>query len=316
MKNLPDYKATAQSLWQGRNDTPPDERFFQRVRCVDARSFSFSQAGPKQAFLGFCCDEGIRRNEGRVGARLGPDSLRKQLAKLAIHQDKHYIDLGNIECRFHQLESAQEQFAALITQCHRNQLFTIALGGGHEIAWAHFQGLAPIYPRLAIINFDAHFDIRPTTGKQQGNSGTPFAQIKEYCDENHREFHYCCLGIQSFANTKSLFSRAKDWNISYLTATQLNQEPLSTQIAFINQFMHNHEAIYLSICLDVFDECFAPGVSAPQSMGVSPLQSIPLLKYIMQSGKVISIDVAELSPSLDENDKTSRLAARLLAELI
>jgi formiminoglutamase len=40
------------------------------------------------------------------------------------------------------------------------------------------------------------------------------------------------------------------------------------------------------------------------------------LKNIIQSGKVVEIDIAELSPLLEEHDKTSRFAARLLAELL
>lgn len=47
-----------------------------------------------------------------------------------------------------------------------------------------------------------------------------------------------------------------------------------------------------------------------------PWQTISLLKIITQSGKVKGLDIAKLSPALDENDKTSRLAARLLAELL
>ena len=69
LTKLQNYHPTRQALWQGRKDSLPGERFFQHVQCVDIRSFSL--AGKQQSILlGFCCDEGIRRNEGRVGARL------------------------------------------------------------------------------------------------------------------------------------------------------------------------------------------------------------------------------------------------------
>jgi formiminoglutamase len=91
---------------------------------------------------------------------------------------------------------------------------------------------------------------------------------------------------------------------------------LAWHLAFLDDFMLSLDHIYLTICLDVLAECFAPGVSAPQPLGLSPWQTLPLLKYIIQSGKVVSLDIAELSPPLDQEQKTARLAALIIAELL
>lgn len=310
-----EYKKTEESLWQGRNDTPPNEAYYQLVKCVDAYTYDYTQSQSSVALIGFCSDEGIRRNEGRIGAKLGPITIRKQLARLSIHKKQQMIDLGDIHCIKNNLEASQQSFANLISQCHANKIRSIAFGGGHEIAWAHFQGLIPHYKKLGIINFDAHFDIRMNT-TSESTSGTPFAQVHQYCQQNNTPFHYCCLGIQNSANSPTLLQRAKDWGVSFLTAEQMYETSTHYQLKFIEKFISNLDAIYLTICMDVFSESYAPGVSAPQPLGLSPWQCIPLLKYLTQSGKVVSIDVAELSPPLDENEKTSRLSARLLAEII
>ena len=315
LANILNYEPASDDLWQGRADSLPRERFFQHVQCVDIRSHSLTET-KQPVILGFSCDEGIRRNEGRLGAKAGPDKLRSQLAKLACHTEKQFIDIGNIICPDDQLEIAQQQFSHLISHCHQQRLKTVAFGGGHEIAWAHFQGLIPHYPNIGIINFDAHFDIRPLKDGQYGTSGTPFSQIHTHCQQNRLSFNYCCLGIQEIGNTKSLFERAHDWGVSYLTAEQLNTESFAWQTAFLDEFILRHDYLYLTICLDVFAECFAPGVSAPQATGLSPWQALPLLKYIAQTGKVVSIDIAELSPVLDQEQKTSRLAAAIIAELL
>ncbi len=315
LTDLRHYEKTNPKLWHGRKDSLPDERFFQHIQSVDLLTFSLKNR-TEYILVGFCSDEGIKRNEGRIGAKDGPDKLREQLGKLACHTDLQCLDVGNIVCQNGQLEEAQLEFATLLHDCHENGLRTLAFGGGHEIAWGHFKGLNTHYPKIGIINFDAHFDIRPLQQDQYGTSGTPFWQIKNHCDLNHHPFHYCCLGIQTCANTKSLFTRAKDWDIAYLTAEQIHHESFKNQTAFLDQFMRDHQHLYLSICLDVFADCYAPGVSAPQATGLSPSQVLPLLKYIVQTGKVVSIDIAELSPPLDLQDKTSRLAAIIIAELL
>lgn len=311
LKDSSNYEPTDASIWQGRKDSLPRERFFQCIHSIDLQTQSLKKTQDGTAILGFCSDEGIRRNEGRIGAKLGPLHLRQQLAKLACYYPFPLVDLGNIVCNPNQLEIAQDQFARLVHHAHQQGYKTVALGGGHEIAWGHFLGLAPHYSKLAIINFDAHFDLRPGCA----TSGTSFRQIAEYC-LNNRTFHYCCLGIQEVANTKSLFSIAKELNVAYLSAERMNQENLAWQLDFINRFIINHDAIYLTVCLDVFSECLAPGVSAPQALGLTAWQALPLLKSILQTGKVVGLDVAELSPPLDQEQKTERFAAHLLAEML
>lgn len=313
--NLSNYQAAIPNLWQGRQDTSAGERFFQNIRFPKEQSELISR-DKKTVFAGFASDAGVIRNLGRPGAKSGPDQIKTCLARLPCPKDQLYVDVGNIVCEHDDLETSQAQFAEIIRFCIQHGHRTVALGGGHEIAWAHYQGLCKQYPKIGIINFDAHFDLRPHQKGQPGNSGTPFSQIALYCQENKLPFHYCCLGIQPFGNTASLFTRAKELNVNYLTAEDIFTKSLAWQFAFLDEFMLNLDHIYLSICLDVFSESFAPGVSAPQPLGLTPWHALPLLKYIMQSGKVISLDVAELSPPLDQDQKTARLAAMIIAELL
>jgi formiminoglutamase len=314
-ENLSNYRPPNPALWQGRKDTIHAERFFQKIVFPTQQTELISKE-KKTIFLGFASDAGIRRNQGRAGAQLGPDQLRMQLAKLPCFSNQVFFDLGNIMCEQDELELAQSQFAQLISFCHQQGHQTIGFGGGHEIAWGHYQGLASHYFKLGIINFDAHFDLRPYQNGEPGTSGTPFSQIANWCEDNQRQFEYCCLGIQQLGNTATLFERASKLNVRYLSAQDIYEHSLAWHQAFLDDFMLHLDHIYLTICLDVLAECFAPGVSAPQPLGLTPWQILPLLKYIMQSGKVVSLDIAELSPPLDQDLKTARLAALIIAELL
>ncbi|MDS8610512.1 arginase family protein, partial [Streptococcus pneumoniae] len=74
----------------------------------------------------------------------------------------------------------------------------IVLGGGHETAYGHYLGLkSSLQPdeQLAVINLDAHFDLRPydQTGP---NSGTGFRQMADHAKEESKDFPYLILGIQ------------------------------------------------------------------------------------------------------------------------
>lgn len=308
------YEPPASSCWQGRTDSLPNERFFQRVQPIDLQNGPI----PEQAtvLLGFASDEGIRRNHGRPGASAGPYAFREQLARLAAGQAPAFYDAGNIVCREQRLEEAQQELALVITELHAHKCRTLVIGGGHEVAFGHFSGLSKVYSKLGIINFDAHFDLRMPDPAFYSTSGTPFFQIASLCEENNQPFRYGCIGIQLQSNTRSLLETAERLKVEYMTAEQMSTSHLAWQTAFLDDLMISQDAIYLSICMDVFAECYAPGVSAPQALGITPWQALPLLKYILQTGKVVSLDMAELSPPLDNHQQTARLAAHIAAQLL
>lgn len=302
------------NLWQGRTDALPFEQLYQHVQPISLDCLTTSNVQCGFAIVGFCCDEGIRRNQGRPGAFEGPQAIRKMLGKLATHffHPLSLFDVGNIVCTDHRLEEAQQALGTVVAQLLKHHLLPIVLGGGHETAWGHYQGLSThATASLGIINIDAHFDLRALTKDFKGHSGTPFLQIAEHCKTQGIPFDYFCIGIQKHANTQSLFETAKRWNVNYLQADDLILKPLESA-ATLDKFLAAHHNIYLSICLDVFGIAFAPGVSAPQALGLTPWQLLPLLQKISQSGKVIAIDLVEVSPPLDHDNKTAMLAASLL----
>ena len=307
------YQAPTPSLWQGRADSAANERFFQVVKQIDLNRRALSELEPGLAIIGFACDEGVKRNLGRIGAAQGPDELKQQLAKLPIFSTPHLYDLGNITCLDQDLEQAQIKLGQLIDNCHQNNLKTLVLGGGHETAWGHYLGLKPHYPDLGIINFDAHFDLR---NENRSTSGTPFLQIAHDKQALEQSFDYLCYGIQQTANTASLFETAEQLDVKYLTNQHIHSQSLSWSTSEIEDFINLKNHLYISICLDVFSAAIAPGVSAPQPLGLLANEVLPILELIMKSEKVMSIDIVELNPKYDVNQITAKLASQLAAEVV
>ena len=93
------YVAPSQSIWRGRQDSPPRSCIYQIVQLLDL-SAPLPATASGFALLGFSCDEGIRRNHGRVGAAEGPKSIREMLGRLSIHKDDLICyNAGDITCQ-------------------------------------------------------------------------------------------------------------------------------------------------------------------------------------------------------------------------
>lgn len=314
------YIPPTPSLWSGRADTSPGERVFNFIQCIDLQNEHINTLSSdlKQfGIIGFCSDEGIRRNLGRLGAKQGPAALRKTLGNLATidyHDLIELYDFGDITCNNQNLEESQHALGEVISLLIKNNIIPIVLGGGHETSWGHYLGIADTnyHKGLGIINFDAHFDLRTPPQPSFGTSGTPFWQIAEIRHKQQLPFDYFCIGIQRSGNTKSLFDAAKQLGAEYILAEQLHSSTSADSETRLKTFLDKHSAIYLTICLDVFATAFAPGVSAPQALGIYPVQALRLLKLIMESKKVVSMDIVELSPPYDINEMTAKLAAGII----
>lgn len=308
--------------WQGRADTPPESSFFQimqNLNLLDTNSIEAPRKTQAFALIGFRCDEGIRRNFGRIGAAEGPTAIRQSLSRLPVQKHSFVCyDAGNVVCPDGDLEASQQALGELVEIFLREGIKPIVLGGGHELAWGHYQGIASTYPRasLGIINFDAHFDMRQLPPDGKGSSGTPFLQIAKAREAANLGFDYNCIGIQHSGNIHQLFETAKQYDTKIILADELHEGLVEKCVDFIDRAIDENEMIYVSICLDVFSSAFAPGVSAIQPLGLSPWHVIPLVRQLAASGKVVSYDIAELSPRYDFDQCTARLAANLVYEIM
>ena len=297
--------------WTGRIDPEPDSpRWHQRIQpLAEARE-------PGLALLGFACDEGVRRNHGRVGAAGGPLALRKALANLAWHRETPAFDAGDVICEDGDLAAAQARLARGVCALLEAGHLPLVLGGGHEVAFGSWSGLAEHFagrktaPKIGIVNFDAHFDLRDPAHVQ--SSGTPFAQIAEQCQARGWPFHYACLGVSRASNTRALFSRAAELNVLVREDHEMREAGLAAIATELETFLADCDALYLTIDIDVLPACEAPGVSAPAARGVPLALLEPLLEGLKRSGKLRLVDFAELNPNHDIDNRTAKAAARLI----
>ena len=334
---------SAKEYWDGRIDDTENFKSFRWHQWIDFIDLTddnklISNDIMGFCFLGFCCDKGVVRNKGRAGAAKGPKAIRREISNLPCRfsQDVKLFDAGDIVVGDRELEDAQQALSEAVEEILALGLFPILLGGGHEIAFGHYNGITSYLEKMkkddnylgidqkevetednkniGIVNFDAHFDIRPYP--DGGNSGTMFRQIADKCDRNDDSFDYFCMGIQKYGNTISLFEKAEELGTEYVLAKNIDDFNLFDILDRLNEFITEQDHIYLTICSDVFSSAYAPGVSASHSLGLEPEIVLKLIKHIIKTDKVISFDIAEVSPRFDMDNSTAHLAAIIIFAVI
>lgn len=314
------YSPPSSAIWNGRWDGGENAYFHQIVRPIDlSRTYEPLQKG-SFGLIGFCCDEGIRRNSGRLGAVMGPPRLRESLGKFPVLTDSlfTFYDFGDVHCSDGNLEASQKLLGQIISELFRQNIHPLIFGGGHELAWGTYQGIATSFPqsKIGIINFDAHYDVRPLLEGDKGTSGSSFYQIALDRANRDLEFNYLCVGVQQYSNSKQLFERAQQLNSVIIYAHDIVEQGVDTQRAIIRSFIAKCEYIYLTICMDVFDSSACPGVSAPQVLGLHPWHLLTLMREVIDSGLTLCLEIAELSPSHDIQMQSARLGATLACDYV
>ena len=307
------YRLPISTPWTGRTVDPAlgIQYWHQAVELIDLTDPGFRGELPKIALLGYACDAGVRRNQGRPGAVQGPEAIRQRLAKLAFHhQDIFVEDVGDIFCKGDELEAAQHALATAVAQLLQSGRFPIVLGGGHDVAFGHFRGIRAAHPgaKIGIVNLDAHFDLRPV--RDAPNSGTPFWQILS--EEPADRVRYAAVGIQRASNPRELFDIAARQKVLYVLHDRCRPRDVESVAERLDDYLADCDHVYLTIDLDGISSAYAPGVSAPSPVGLEPRFVFGLVEKMLASGRVVSVDLAELNPEFDRDHSTANLAARLV----
>lgn len=290
-------------LWNGRLDSYEeiDLRLWQVVQEIKE-----AQEAGGVCFVGYDTDDGVVRNLGRKGAESGSNAIRKAIQSFPQLKGLKVYDYRNLEKK--SVEEAQKEYSKKIADVLKKGIFPIGLGGGHDIAYGSYLGIRKAHPdkKIGIINFDAHLDMRPYDKGR--TSGTSFKEIMD----NDKNVQYAIVGFQKMGNTERLIKTAEAFNVLIL------EEECSEELIIksLKEFIKKVDIVYVTFCMDVFDASTAPGVSAPVVMGLDPKKGKRLLRFLMETEKVVCVDFAEVNPVYDIDNMTAKLAGCLIYEVM
>jgi formiminoglutamase len=311
--------------------TPTDSKlFFTRNDSSDPRLGdwvkAFSPKSPKDflqipppawTLLGYPDDEGIAMNGGRPGAKEAPHWIRtyfyKMTPSLLNPRTQTLVDLGNVPADFplaERHERGRETVRASLAAGHR----TLSLGGGHDYGYADGAGFIDYClsknQRPVVINFDAHLDVRPTD--KGFHSGTPFNRLLTHYDS---KFDFIEVGLQNQCNSLTHLNWAKGKGAQILLYQDLQEVGLKSSLETLVKAFKGRPC-FLSVDIDAFTSNEAPGCSQSWATGLQIQDFLPTLKMLQETLDVRSLAIYEVSPPLDQDHRTSKLAALILHHTI
>ena len=184
----------------------------------------------------------------------------------------------------------------------------VVLGGDHAIpipVLRAFEGRGPI----TLVQIDQHIDWRQEVNGVTDGLSSPIRRASEMA---HIEDIFQ-IGLRATGSARQEeVDAALAYGAKLITAYDLHEDGVDAVLARIP----DGGRYYVTIDMDGMDPACAPGVAAPCPGGVSFVQARSLLRGLVRKGRVVGMDIVEITPRTDTNAATCITAGRLIVNLL
>jgi arginase len=298
---------------------------------------SFSSVVPKKIrVIGVPLDLG----QSRRGVDMGPSAVRVAGLEARLEALGHVVeDGGNVSVAIAEQKKEGHPHAKYLKEItatcakHAEQVIKtlesgkvpIVLGGDHSVAAGTVAGVAEFYRRqnqkIGLIWIDAHSDINTPESSPSGNvHGMPLAAIMglgppelanilnfspKVSPEN------CVLvGVRDIDAVEK--ENVRKAGIEVFTMRDIDERGMRTVMEEALRMAGRGTAGYhISLDMDWVDPEDAPGVGTPVRGGATYREAHLAMEIIADDGRMLSFEIVEVNPVIDEHNRTAELAVEL-----
>jgi arginase len=279
--------------------------------------------------------------QGRRGVDMGPSAMRVANLNARVASLGYVVeDRGNVPVE--QAEAAPEghprakYLPQIAATCHRLALLVaetlsgggvpVVLGGDHSVAVGSVSGVSHFFRErqqtVGLIWLDAHADMNTPESSPSGNvHGMPLACIAGHGPAELTDlFGYkpkippkniVIVGLRDVDQTEK--SNVAEYGVHAFTMRDIDERGMrSVMDEAIRLALDGTAGFHLSLDMDFVDPRDAPGVGTPVRGGVTYREAHLAMEVIGDSRRMVSMEVVEVNPVIDEVNRTADLAVELV----
>lgn len=204
--------------------------------------------------------------------------------------------------------------------------FPLIIGGDHSIAMGTVSGVSGHFreqgKKIGLIWFDAHGDMNTPSSSPSGNiHGMPLAHLLGQGDDDLKNiggFHpkvdpenVVLIGIRDIDAGERRIIRES--GIHAFTMREIDEQGMAAVAAQALEIVNDGTAgFHVSFDVDGCDPTVIPGSGTLVAGGVSFREAHLLLEYCADDGDMVSMEVVELNPFLDERNISAKRTLQLI----
>jgi agmatinase len=186
--------------------------------------------------------------------------------------------------------------------------FVVTLGGEHTISAASIHAHFEKHPRMTILQFDAHSDLRERYQGNQYSHASVMARVIEFFPPKN----IVQVGVRAQCIEEHRLIREKGITTFFAYEIHEGKHGKRWQDAVTRAL---GDEVYITFDVDYFDPSIMPATGTPEPGGFQWDETIALLKLIGKKKSIVGFDVVELAP-IKTNPFPSFLAAKLVYKIL
>lgn len=278
----------------------------------------------------------------RRGVDMGPSAiryagLRKQLLEMGLdYRDKGNIPVDIIEYHeenpkrerhIQQINHVNEMLADQVSKSLRKGCFPVVLGGDHSIAVGTVLGVQQELSNIGVIWMDAHGDFNNPQSSLTGNphgmslaacTGRGAAELTPFRQEDTPFVDpekVVIVGARSIDKEEGRL--LLEAGVTVFTISDIDMYGMrSIMEKAIEIAGAGTKGYHVSFDMDVLNPNEAPGVGTPVYGGLTYREAHLAAEMIAQDGRMVSMEIVEVNPILDNRNQTSEIAVTLVCSLL
>lgn len=279
---------------------------------------------------------------GRRGTDMGPSAVRyAQLQAELEHLGYRVTDLGNVSFPVvERLEEGDpraryadaivrvcEEVDRAVTAALRQGALPVVLGGDHSLSLGSVAAVVRDRPEVGLLWLDAHGDFNTPDTSPSGNVhgmvlaclvgfGLPsLVRVGGFGPKLSPQ--YCALvGTRQLDPGERELLRSS--GVQVFTMKDVDRYGVGEVVQRALDVVTDggKRSLYVSLDMDVVDPAHAPGVATPCAGGLSYREVHLAMELVADWGTLLCMDVVEINPILDAQNRTARLATELVASAL
>lgn len=201
--------------------------------------------------------------------------------------------------------AASRAIRSLADELVQTDRLLVSVGGEHAVTWPLVEAHRRLWPDLAVVQIDAHADMRDDYMGSIHNHACPMKRLMD------AGVHVTGIGIRSMDASERPYlrsDRSRLW-LAHEVAGRLEQrtDEILTGIP--------DRPVYLTIDLDGLDPAVCPAVGTPVPGGLGWYETLAFIRALASSRPIVGADVVELSPR-DDLHLADAVAAKLVYKIV
>lgn len=199
----------------------------------------------------------------------------------------------------------------------------IFLGGDHSAAIGTVGGVTHD-TEIGLIWIDAHGDFNtPATSESQNVHGMALAVLlglgpQDLVDLGRpgpkvKPENVALVGIRDLDDKEKVLIKAS--GCAVFTMREVDEIGVRAVLSKILEKFSRLDNIHISLDLDVIDPLDAPGVGTPSQGGLTYREGQLIMEILADTNKLHSMDIMEINPILDIQNRTAQMAVNLTSSL-